>query len=173
VRRLPVIAIIFALCCCGGEAEQSVEIVPAHLPARESVAVFAPTWSPWSATCVFMTAAGNTVIVPPPPESCAYVYSAWSACGPDGIQTRTVLSSSPSGCVGAPVLTQSCVYMPPPPCSYTYSAWSACWQDGTQTRSVLTSSPDGCSGTPVLIQTCVYTPPPNPGKGWGKGGKRK
>lgn len=46
--------------------------------------------------------------------TCSYTYSAWSACNSYGIQTRTILSSSPSGCVGTPVVAQSCAYTPPP-----------------------------------------------------------
>jgi hypothetical protein len=48
-----------------------------------------------------------------------YLFSPWAACQPNGTQTRTVLSATPSvpGCVPLtqPTLTQSCVYVPPPP----------------------------------------------------------
>jgi hypothetical protein len=97
-----------------------------------------------------------------PPTACTYTYSDWSACQPDGTQTRTVISSSPDGCTGTLVLTQSCTYgQPPVTCSsFTYSDWGACQPDGTQTRTVLTSSPEGCTGgSPVLSQACTYTPP--------------
>ena len=47
----------------------------------------------------------GTVTLPPP---CTYTYSDWSACQPNNTQTRTVISSSPPGCGGTPVLTQSC-----------------------------------------------------------------
>jgi hypothetical protein len=41
----------------------------------------------------------------------SFTYSDWGACQPDGKQTRTVISSSPSGCMGgSPVLEQSCTY---------------------------------------------------------------
>lgn len=96
---------------------------------------------------------------PPPPVECtSYVYSAWSACI-NGQQTRTVVSSLPSGCVGgpAPVLTQSCT-VDPGPCTYTYSAWGPC-VNGVQTRTVVTALPAGCTGTPVLTQTCTVVPP--------------
>ena len=52
----------------------------------------------------------------PPVTACtSFTYSDWSACQPDGTQTRTVLSSSPAGCTGgAPgALTQSCTYTQP------------------------------------------------------------
>ncbi|MDA8078078.1 MAG: c-type cytochrome [Nitrospiraceae bacterium] len=51
---------------------------------------------------------------PPPPTACTYTYSAWSACQSNNTQTRTVISSSPAGCTGVPVLSQTCTYVPPP-----------------------------------------------------------
>jgi hypothetical protein len=50
------------------------------------------------------------------PLQCTYTYSDWSACQPDNTQTRTVVSSSPAGCTGTPVLSQSCTYTPTPVC---------------------------------------------------------
>jgi hypothetical protein len=44
--------------------------------------------------------------------SCTYTYSAWGACGADGTQSRTVVSATPSGCTGTPVLTQPCTAPP-------------------------------------------------------------
>jgi hypothetical protein len=41
------------------------------------------------------------------PLTCAYTYSAWSTCQAN-TQTRTVISSSPVGCFGTPVLSQAC-----------------------------------------------------------------
>ena len=41
-----------------------------------------------------------------PTIPCTYTYSTWSSCI-NGVQTRTALSS-PAGCVGTPILTQSC-----------------------------------------------------------------
>jgi hypothetical protein len=51
----------------------------------------------------------------PLPATCeAFTYSAFGACQPSNTQSRTVLTSSPTGCTGgAPVLTQACVYVPP------------------------------------------------------------
>lgn len=49
----------------------------------------------------------TSVTVNPAPVACSYSYSSWSSCQA-GQQTRTVLSSSPSGCAGTPVLTQAC-----------------------------------------------------------------
>jgi hypothetical protein len=103
--------------------------------------------------------------MPPPPATCAaFTYSAWGACEPGDVQSRSVLTSSPSGCVeGSPVTTQACTYVPPAPATctaFTYSMWSACQADGSQSRSVVLASPTGCTGgTPVLTQACTYVPP--------------
>lgn len=51
----------------------------------------------------------------PPPACTSWVFSAWSACGSNGIQTRTVIGSNPSGCTGNPPpdsLSRTCT--PPP-----------------------------------------------------------
>lgn len=49
---------------------------------------------------------------PPPPAPCVYTYSVWEACQPNGTQTRTVVSSTPSPCTATPqVLTQACTYV--------------------------------------------------------------
>lgn len=49
------------------------------------------------------------------PSCTSFTYSAWSTCQSNNIQTRTVFSSSPSGCAGGnPILSQSCVYTPSP-----------------------------------------------------------
>jgi len=44
----------------------------------------------------------------------SYTYSAWSACSTAGVQTRTVATSVPAGCVGGatPVLSQTCTPAP-------------------------------------------------------------
>lgn len=49
-----------------------------------------------------------TVTVRPAAATCSYTYSAWSACSAGGTQTRAVVSSTPAGCAGTPVLTQPC-----------------------------------------------------------------
>ncbi|MDD1749214.1 MAG: hypothetical protein LUO89_04995 [Methanothrix sp.] len=90
-------------------------------------------------------------------QSCTYTYSNWAVCQSNNTQTRTLISSSPAGCVGTPVLSQSCTYISPT-CTYSYSAWSACQPNNTQTRTY-SSSPAGCIGSPVLSQSCTYTPP--------------
>jgi hypothetical protein len=100
----------------------------------------------------------------PAPATCtSFTYSAWGACQSNNTQTRTVASSSPTGCTGgSPVLSQSCTYVPPVTActSFTYSAWGACQSNNTQTRTVASSSPSECTGgSPVLSQSCTYVPP--------------
>ena len=89
----------------------------------------------------------------PTPVACTgYTYSAWSVCGTNGQQTRTVTANTPSGCTGTPstaaVLTQACTPTPVACTGYTYSAWSACGANGQQTRTVTGNTPAGCTGTP-------------------------
>jgi uncharacterized membrane protein YgcG len=62
---------------------------------------------------------GNPSCPTPTPVACTgYTYSAWSACGTNGRQTRTVTGDTPAGCTGtpstSPLLTQVCNYVPPP-----------------------------------------------------------
>lgn len=90
-----------------------------------------------------------------PTNACtSFTYSAWGTCT-DGSQSRTVKSSSPSGCTGgSPVLTQDCGGSPTTCTSFTYSAWGTC-TNGSQSRTVASSSPAGCTGgSPVLTQDC-------------------
>ncbi len=47
------------------------------------------------------------------PGACTFTYGAWGACV-NGSQTRTLISATPPGCTGTPVLTQSCTVNPPP-----------------------------------------------------------
>jgi len=107
--------------------------------------------------------AGPGTTTPPPATCTGFTYSAWGTCQPDSTQTRTVASSSPSGCTGgSPVTTQACTYVPPvTTCSsFTYSAWGTCQPDSTQSRTVASSSPSGCTGgSPVTTQACTYVPP--------------
>jgi hypothetical protein len=85
----------------------------------------------------------------------SFSYSTWGTCS-GGVQTRSIVSSSPSSCSGGnPVLSQSCSGTANSCTSFTYSTWSSC-ANGNQTRSVQSSSPTGCSGgTPVVSQSCV------------------
>ena len=72
---------------------------------------------------------GSVVIItgatpPIPPQPCAYIYSAWGACQPNGTQTRSVISIAPPGCAGTPTLSQSCPYVPPVPVQGQLLAWN-------------------------------------------------
>ena len=93
----------------------------------------------------------------------SFTYSPWSpaVCDSKGVQSRTVLTSSPTGCSGgSPILSETCTPPVSTCTSFTYSPWSpaVCDSKGVQSRTVLTSSPAGCSGgSPVLSETC--TPP--------------
>jgi len=92
--------------------------------------------------------------------ACTYTYSDWGVCQSDSTQLRTMLTSTPTGCTGTPVLSQACTYVPPTSstCTYNYSGWGACQSNNTQTRTT-SSSPAGCAGTPVLSQACTYVAP--------------
>ena len=89
------------------------------------------------------------------PSTCSsFTYNGWGTCT-NGTQTRTVATSTPTGCTGgSPVLSQSCTSATT--CSsFTYNGWGTC-TNGTQTRTVATSTPTGCTGgTPVLSQSCT------------------
>ncbi len=94
--------------------------------------------------------------VPGGTNACTYTYSAWGSCQSNGMQSRTVVTSTPAGCTGTTVLSQSCT-PPVTSCTYTYAAWGTCGSNGMQSRTVVSSTPAGCTGTPVLSQSC--TPP--------------
>jgi hypothetical protein len=102
---------------------------------------------------------------PPPASTCtSFTYSAYGTCMPNGMQSRTVLTSTPTGCTGgAPATTLACTYVPPTPItctSFTYSAYGACMPNGMQSRTVLTSTPTGCTGgAPATTLACTYVPP--------------
>lgn len=46
--------------------------------------------------------------VPGGTNACTYTYSAWGSCQSNGMQSRTVVTSTPAGCTGTTVLSQSC-----------------------------------------------------------------
>jgi len=94
-----------------------------------------------------------------------FTYSAYGDCQPSNTQTRTVLTSLPTGCTGgAPVVSQACVYVPTvTTCTgFTYSAWGTCSAAGQQSRTVSGYTPASCTGTPtatpVLTQSCTPAP---------------
>lgn len=73
---------------------------------------WAPAFSHSAGTPAFSYASASTN--QPAPSPCTYTYSAWSSCT-NGSQTRTVVSSTPAGCTGTPVLSQACSTTTPPP----------------------------------------------------------
>lgn len=80
----------------------------------------------------------------PPPASCTYTYSAWGTCQSNGTQTRTA-TTSPAGCTGTPILSQTCTYVPPA---------------STLTLAQVTSSCTGCHGMTVnttVLKSGGYT----------------
>jgi len=106
----------------------------------------------------------NMPVGPGGSNSCAYTYSPWGVCLSSSTQIRSLLTSTPTGCTGTPILSQTCTYTPPVTActSFTYSAWGTCQSDNTQTRAIQSSSPAGCTGgTPLLSQSCTYVPPIN------------
>lgn len=98
------------------------------------------------------------------PVACSYTYSSWGPCSAEGIQTRSIISKTPSGCYvsAEPILKQSCTYVvresSTTSCTYTLSDWSTCDSSGIQNRKILSRTPSGCldSKLPVLQQTCDY-----------------
>ena len=96
-----------------------------------------------------------------PTECSAFTYSNWSNCSSSGIQTRTVVSTLPTGCTGGILVQNALSQKCTPPViscdSFTYSNWSDCLGE-IQTRAVISRLPTGCSGGKLsLIQGC--TPP--------------
>ena len=95
----------------------------------------------------------------------SFTYTDWTTCSSFGTQTRTVLTSYPSGCIGGnPTTSQICTYNNANTVSscyyFNYSDWSACSSSGTQTRTVTSAYPSGCTGgTQTLSQSCTYIPP--------------
>lgn len=85
----------------------------------------------------------------------SFVYSPWTACQPDGTQSRYILSESPSGCDDADsILVQSCKYTPIPVKGGTYS------ETCTATGSPITCCTDGiCTTTPGVSVTETFSMP--------------
>ncbi len=53
----------------------------------------------------------NKPLVQNPTICTSFTYSNWGSCSSSGSQSRTVISSSPSGCSGgSPILSQTCTY---------------------------------------------------------------
>jgi hypothetical protein len=86
-----------------------------------------------------------------------FLYTDWTSCL-NGVQTRSVTTSGPPGCVGgSPVYAQNCglTIVNTNLCTYfTYSGWGSC-NNGSQTRSITGSLPANCTGgNPITSQSC-------------------
>ena len=98
--------------------------------------------------------------------TCIYTYSSWSQCSSSGTQARTVTSSSPSGCQGSPVTSQSCAYQAP---ACTAGDWqstlvpSICPSAGQQTKTWTKigtcDSTTGVTHPATEIVSCTYQAP--------------
>jgi len=92
------------------------------------------------------------------PACVNFTYSDWSVCNSSEVQSRTVLSASPSGCTGGnPVLNKTCNYIPL--CdSDTWSCgdWSDCSASGSQARvcTKIFDCPDIETKSPITNQDC-------------------
>ena len=110
------------------------------------------------------TKANASVIISSSSPCTSFTYTPYSTCSA-GSQTRTILTSSPSGCTGgSPVLTQACYSgggggggAPSLiPCTLiTYSPWTLCTATSTiQSRTVLSKTPTNCSTVATTTQAC-------------------
>ena len=142
-----------------GVTASQIQAAIQHVDAMESLRL-----SAYQIQAIASVLSSTVTSTPTPttvPAACTYSYDVWGACQSNNTQARNVLTTTPTGCTGAPVTSQACTYVPPTPaaCTYTYDVWSACQSNSTQTRNVLTTSPSGCTGTPVVSQSCTYVPP--------------
>jgi endoglucanase len=91
---------------------------------------------------------------PPPPPPCVFTYSAWGPCQSTGIQTRTA-TSSPAGCVGTPVLSQTCTFVPPTTDTDGDGIVDAL--DKCPTVKGVATTATSTNGCPALVVTAVKT----------------
>ncbi len=74
----------------------------------------------WSVQDFLIQDLSKVINTPPPSQDIrkctSWSYGDWDACTTLGIQSRSVLASSPDGCLGGvPVTFQPCIYLSPPP----------------------------------------------------------
>ncbi|MFH1890490.1 MAG: hypothetical protein ABIJ91_02925 [Candidatus Kuenenbacteria bacterium] len=92
------------------------------------------------------------------PTCTNFTYSDWGACSSSGVQSRTMLSTSPFGCAGgSPVLNKNCNYIVP--CSsdiWSCGDWSNCSANGSQSRTCTKTfdCPDSQTESPITNQDC-------------------
>ena len=95
----------------------------------------------------------STGSVPDPiPCTINYQVTDWSACQPDGTQTRGIVSQTASefGCAAAkPALTQSCTYTPPAACAAQTPA--TCKVSDTLTMCCPAGVPYYCASLNVCV----------------------
>ncbi len=105
------------------------------------------TSTPTSTTTTTDTTNTTTTTIP---TCTSFSYSDWSACQSTGIQTRTLLSSYPTGCTGGnSVLSQSCVYT-----STTTNTTTTTTTNGTAANT----SPTTTTDTTTTNSTNTNTP---------------
>lgn len=141
--------------------------------ATGGVIYHGPSNTPSSGTFV----AANLPASPSPaPPACTYTYSSWGACQPGGTQSRTVLTATPDGCAGTPVITQSCSYVAPapaptptptpaptPPATLgALGAFPGCQGSGCETRGGMAASA-ACAGTPTVYRVTSLADGTGPG----------
>jgi mannan endo-1,4-beta-mannosidase len=165
VCRAGVLAVMFALqgCIGGGHGEpQAVGAAAGASPPGDGSTVTPPANDPPPA--IDPPPANDPPPTIDPPPSCAgFTYSDWGACA-NGTQTRTVVESSPPGCVGgSPSLSQSCA---PPPAQHATMyveagrLHDACGDDvvlrGVNKMSIWTD-PDGSKSFAQIAKTGANT----------------
>lgn len=137
-----------------------------NLPdSDDSLSVGSQSGATYPGNSLAVTNLGNTSSTTPVVTngavSCTdFVYNDWTPCL-NSVQTRSIKSSSPAGCVGGnPVYAQNCglTVVNTNICNYfTYSNWGSCINNN-QTRTVTGSLPANCTGgNPVLSQSCSST----------------
>ena len=85
-------------------------------------------------------------------SQCVYVFSEWDDCKPGNIQTRTIVSESPEGCQGNPLLEETCEYVP-------FCAANQIVQCDEVENGVVTGHKNKCDlqGTKLLDEnTCTF-----------------
>ena len=87
----------------------------------------------------------------PPPVCTSFTYSAWSTCSFNGsswLQTRSILTSLPSGCYGgSPVTVQSCLPPPPNPVVYLTANPTSVYSGNSTTLLATVSNSSWCTLT--------------------------
>ncbi|MFA5087319.1 MAG: hypothetical protein WC470_03410 [Candidatus Paceibacterota bacterium] len=96
---------------CGSSNGKAIISSPKYLCNMGTASAVSGS-GPWTWTCVGQNNGTTASCSAQKTSECTISYSSWGACQPNNTQTRTLSSSSPSGCYETPVLTQTCVYAP-------------------------------------------------------------